>query len=92
MTKLNNMAICAAFSVPFVFDEISYLGNTFPLIVFNRGAHLTVTDTVPFEHEFFARIACSFPSLKYLDVYSSQPQSSIPIEFNGNGHQRSSVI
>ena len=54
MTEFNGMAICAVYSISFIFDKILRLGNTFPPIIFNHVTVLTVTNTVPFKHECFA--------------------------------------
>ena len=65
------------FSVPFVFDYLRSLGNTFPDIVFTRVIDLDVSDIVPFKHEFFVRISRSFPFLKKFAVRNSERQSPI---------------
>ena len=78
--------LCRVFSQPFVFDTLEKLGNTFPPVVFRYVTSLSVHDIVPFEHEFFVRIAQSFPLLKSLCVVNLQPQSSLP-----NNNERHSV-
>ncbi|CAF4230932.1 unnamed protein product, partial [Rotaria sordida] len=52
------------------------LGNKFPNIVFSYVTHLLVQDTDPFEHEFFMRIARSFPLLKHLRIINVEPQAN----------------
>ena len=65
---------CRVCSLPFVFDEFHQLGNTFPLITFTYVTRLKVHDTVPFEHEFFLRIAHCFPLLEHLSIFNVGPQ------------------
>ena len=57
----HGSAIRHVFSLPFMFEALQYIGNTFPSIIFSHVRRLTVRDEVPFEHEFFNRIAWSFP-------------------------------
>jgi hypothetical protein len=85
-------ADCHVFSVPFMFEDLECIGNTFPNIIFNHVRRLSVTDEVPFKHEFFNRIACSFPLLKELQVGNFKPQSSISDEWNSNDNQLCSIV
>ena len=68
--------LCRVFSQPFVFDALEKLGNTFPPVVFRYVTSLSVHDIVPFEQEFFVRIAQSFPLLKSLCVVNPQPNNN----------------
>jgi hypothetical protein len=77
LTYSFDNATCRIFSLPFAFDDLRYIGNTFPPIVFTHVIHLGVSDSVPFEHEFFHRIAHYFPLLKHLDVMNFESQSHI---------------
>ncbi|CAF4597579.1 unnamed protein product [Rotaria sp. Silwood2] len=86
------IATCHVFSLPFVFDYLKYVGNTFPSIVFNHVIRLTVCDEVSFEHEFFHRIAWSFPFLKYLWVINYQPQLSKLEKLNSNYKPSYSIV
>ncbi|CAF2141277.1 unnamed protein product [Rotaria magnacalcarata] len=52
------------FTLPFEFIKFLGIGNIFPNIVFKNVIELYVHDVVPFEHEFFLRIAQAFPMLK----------------------------
>ena len=49
------------FTLPFEFVKLRCIGNIFPNIIFNNVIELWVRDVVPFEHEFFLRIAQAFP-------------------------------
>ncbi|CAF4091079.1 unnamed protein product, partial [Rotaria sordida] len=83
---------CHVFSLPFMFERLDDIGNTFPNIIFNHVRKLSVKDNVPFKHEFFKRIAFSFPLLKDLCVVNSNPQSSISDERNSNDNQLYSIV
>jgi hypothetical protein len=56
------------FTLPFEFQWLLSIGNIFPNIIFNNVIGLWVGDVIPFEHEFFVRIAKAFPLLKKLSV------------------------
>ncbi|CAF1398240.1 unnamed protein product [Rotaria sordida] len=74
----DSRAACSIFSLPFQFDYLKDLGNKFPNIVFSYVTYLDVKDNDPFRHEFFVRIARSFPLLKYLCIYNVG--SSLPVD------------
>jgi hypothetical protein len=63
------------FTLPFEFDTLYFIDNTFPNIIFNYVTTLYVDDSDPFEHEFFLRIAKAFPLLKTFTVINITPQS-----------------
>ncbi|CAF1259837.1 unnamed protein product [Adineta steineri] len=67
-------AACSVFSLPFGFDYLRDLGNNFPNIVFSYVTYLLIQDIIRFEHEFFMRIARSFPLLKHLCIRNKKPQ------------------
>ncbi|CAF3049186.1 unnamed protein product [Rotaria sp. Silwood2] len=85
-------AVCHVFSLPFMFDYLGYIGNTFPSIIFSHIKRLTVSDGVAFEHEFFNRIAWSFPLLEYLCVINFMSPSQISKQFNSNDNQLNSIV
>ncbi|CAF2834102.1 unnamed protein product [Rotaria sp. Silwood2] len=74
----DSRAACSIFSLPFQFEYLKDLGNKFPNIVFSYVTYLHVKDNDPFRHEFFVRIAQSFPLLKYLRIYNVR--SSLPVD------------
>jgi hypothetical protein len=45
--------ICYAFSLPFMFEILRFIDNTFPSIVFSHVIRLSVKVEVLFKHEFF---------------------------------------
>ncbi|CAF4625430.1 unnamed protein product, partial [Rotaria sp. Silwood2] len=49
-------------------------------------------DDVPFEHEFFIRIAWSFPLLQQLTIKNVRPQSSLSDQLNSNDNQLYSIV
>ncbi|CAF1248460.1 unnamed protein product [Adineta steineri] len=65
---------CSIFSLPFKYDYLRDIGNNLPNIVFSYVTYLLVQDIMPFEHEFFMRIARSFPLLKHLYIWNSKSQ------------------
>ncbi len=77
-------AMCHVFSVPCVFKTIEYIGKTFPQIVVRHVTSLSVHDIVPFQHEYFIRIARSFPMLRNLCVINFQSQSLVSDRVNSN--------
>ncbi|CAF4159576.1 unnamed protein product [Adineta steineri] len=68
-------AACSVFSLPFGFDYLRDIGNNFPNIVFSSVTYLVIQDIIPFEHEFFMRIARSFPLLKHLFIRNKESQN-----------------
>jgi hypothetical protein len=66
----GGIAACSIFSLPFEFECLKDIGNNFPNIVFSYVTYLLVEDANPLKHEFFIRIARSFPKLKYLRIFN----------------------
>lgn len=80
------------FSLPFGFDRFESIDNNFPSIVFNNVTYLCVSDDIPFEHEFFKRIAQFFPFLKNLHISNSKRQSSNLVQLQSNIDQSYSIV
>ena len=74
--------ICSIFSIPFVFDRLEDIGNHFPDIIFSHVTYLRVQDIVPFDHEFFIRVARAFPLLRTFRVFNPRSQSSSNFDNN----------
>lgn len=72
----ENTILCHVFSLPFTFDYLQCITNNFPRVIFANVLYLSVCDTIPFEHEFFLRVAQAFPRLKHLTVSNGTPQAS----------------
>jgi hypothetical protein len=64
------------FSLPFMFDCIEHIGNSFTNVIYKNVTFLCVHDTIPFEHEFFVRLARCFPLLEYLMIINLKAQST----------------
>ncbi|CAF1354120.1 unnamed protein product [Rotaria magnacalcarata] len=64
------------FSLPFKFDRIRFIGNSFTNTIFKDVTFLCVFDWIPFEHEFFVRLARCFPLLKTLIIVNCKAQST----------------
>ncbi|CAF1407561.1 unnamed protein product, partial [Rotaria sordida] len=88
----HDLVKCHVFSIPFMFEDLDNIGNIFPSIIFSHVRRLSVQDDVPFKHEFFNRIAFSFPLLNELYVGNFNPQSSISDEWNSNDNQLCSIV
>ncbi|CAF2099454.1 unnamed protein product [Rotaria magnacalcarata] len=91
ITYIHSGTECHVFSLPFMFEDLHNIGNTFPNIVFSHVRRLRVIDNVPFQHEFFNRIAFSFPLLESLIVINYNSQSSISDEWNSDDNQLHSI-
>ncbi|CAF4243768.1 unnamed protein product, partial [Adineta steineri] len=86
-------AACSIFSLPFKFDYLRDIGNNFPNIVFSYVTCLVIQDIIPFEHEFFMRIARSFPLLKHLCIRNSESQKLDSLmTFSSDNCQLHSII
>ena len=89
----DGIAACSILSLPFQFDYLKHLGNKFPNIVSNYVTYLLVEDANPFKHEFFIRIARSFPLLNYLRVFNRESQVLDGLmTFSSNNCQLHSII
>jgi len=84
--------ICHVFSLPFAFDNLEYIGNTFSPIDFSHVRELTVHDKNAFKHEFFIRIARFFPLLKKLSVINFRSQSQIRANSVSNNNELYSIV
>lgn len=66
--------VCSMFSLPLLLDFLADLGNRFPDVVFRNVTYLFVRSLEAFGHEFFVRIARSFPLLNCLWIGNGEPQ------------------
>ncbi|CAF3387836.1 unnamed protein product [Rotaria sp. Silwood2] len=89
---ITGSAVCHVFSLPFMFDYLEFIGNTFPPIIFDHVTMLVLDDIVPFKHEFFIRIARSFPLLKRLSLINFESQSQMSNNWNSNDNQLYSIV
>jgi hypothetical protein len=84
--------ICQIFSLPFIGDHLIYVGNKFPSTIFRHVTKLALFETVPFEHDFFLRVAHCFPSVEKLNVFNRMPRLHSSDDFNSNGNQSYPVV
>ena len=83
---------CQIFSLPFAFDRLEMVSNKFPNVIFNNVTFLWVQDSVPFEHEFFVRIAQSFVLLKHLRIVNYEPQRYKSAQLKSENNQSYPVV
>jgi hypothetical protein len=79
-------AVCHIYSYPFTGKRLLYITNNFAGGSFNCVRSLSLIDQYPFEHNFFERIAQSFPLLNQLSIINCQPQK------NKESHQTMSIV
>jgi hypothetical protein len=90
---IGGQSVCHVFSLPFAFDRLELIGNNFRNIIFNNVTILWLYDSVPFKHEFFIRIARSFPLLKNLSIMNSHSPLSESDELQSyNNNQPYSIV
>ena len=65
---------CLIYSYPYQLKFYHHLSNNFPNDSFKNVTELSLYDERPFAHEFFLRIAQSFPLLKELTVVNRKAQ------------------
>jgi hypothetical protein len=65
---------CHTYSLPYPFEYFLHLNNSFQRGMFVKVRCLTMTDTYPFEYQFFQIISHDFPFLKELNLYNPEPQ------------------
>jgi len=66
---------CHIYSHPYTMNCLYQLTNSFPGGLFKFVHKVSLFDERPFEHEFFIRIAYSFPFLKTLIIDNESPQN-----------------
>ena len=67
--------ICRVFSLPCKFSRLDEIGNNIPNVVFHTVTHVNLWDKDGFTHEFFLRLARSFPCLQNLSLWVMKPPS-----------------
>ncbi|CAF3447288.1 unnamed protein product [Rotaria sp. Silwood1] len=66
---------CHVYSYPFTARSYENIANNFSGGLFTCVSKVTLFDEYPFEHEFFIRIAQSFPFMKFLTIMNRKPQN-----------------
>jgi len=88
---LGNSILCHVFTLPFTFDYLQCITINFPNVLFNNVLYLSICDILPFEHEFFIRIAQAVPLLKHLTISNTTPQTRTLEQQNENNRSYSIV-
>jgi hypothetical protein len=88
----EKVGLCHVYSLPFMFDCLERVTNNFSGGLFESVRSLSITDRRPFEHEFFHRIARSFPLLDNLHVMNSAPQKHKTQQYPGDDRRKSAII
>ena len=70
----DHVGQCHIYSQPFTMNYLYRLTNSFPGGLFTFVHKVSLFDEHPFEHEFFIRIAQSFPLLRTLSIENQSPQ------------------
>jgi hypothetical protein len=65
---------CHIYSHPYTLKYYNNITNNFPGGIFECVREISLFDERPFEHEFFLRIAQSFPLIKELTLTNQKPQ------------------
>jgi hypothetical protein len=81
------------FSLPYTMDETLGLSSNFPGGLLSNVRSLLLMDTHhSFEHQFFMKIAQSFPYLTNLSIFNQEPQRYKRLnQFDENNHQLSTI-
>ncbi|CAF1460558.1 unnamed protein product [Rotaria sordida] len=81
----TQQAHCRTYSYPYLWNSYCEITNNFPSgLLFKYVLKISLHDERPFEHEFFLRIAQSFPLVKYLTLANNKPQNDKQNDDNKN--------
>jgi hypothetical protein len=83
---------CHVYSYPYQLRQYNNLTNNFPGGLFKCVREVSLFDEHPFEHEFFLRIAQSFPLMKKLTIVNRKQQSKKRFIGTKNDNQDLSII
>jgi hypothetical protein len=83
---------CHIYSYPYRLEHYYRITNNFPGGFFKNVSVITLFDEHPFEHEFFLRIAQSFPFMKSLTLNNSKPQKNKLYNESNNENQDLQII
>ncbi|CAF4481158.1 unnamed protein product, partial [Rotaria sp. Silwood2] len=67
--------LCHIYSYPFLMKRYEYITNNFPGGLYPYVRFVSLYDEYPFEHEFFIRIAESFPFMEKLSIDNRYAQN-----------------
>ncbi|CAF1444063.1 unnamed protein product [Rotaria sordida] len=88
----NKYSHCHIYSYPYKLKYYNEITNNFPGGLFKYVHEISLFDERPFEHEFFCRIAESFPLLEELTVINKKPQNCKRYIKTENDNQDLSII
>ncbi|CAF5069650.1 unnamed protein product, partial [Rotaria sp. Silwood1] len=80
------------YSYPYQLRHYDDITNNFPGGLFKCVREITLEDEHPFEHEFFLRIAQSFPFIKVLSIKNFEPQNNKLCKESKNDNENLSII
>ncbi|UJR06682.1 hypothetical protein I4U23_010968 [Adineta vaga] len=81
------------YSIPYTLNDLHYISSNFPGGLFMNVHCLSMMNIYyPFEHDFFVKIACSFPLLTNLSVSNDTPQKYKRLNQLNNNDQISSLV
>jgi hypothetical protein len=83
---------CQIYSFPHHVEYYDSITNSLPHGIFEYVREISLFDERPFEHEFFLRIAKSFPLIKILSVNNKQPQKNKFSQQSNDDDQHLSII
>ncbi|CAF3110081.1 unnamed protein product [Rotaria sp. Silwood2] len=88
----NGLCQCHIYSYPYSLTHYRRIANSFPGGFFKCVRQVSLSDECPFEHEFFLRIAQSFPCLKTLSVTDWKAQKHKHCRTRNGNDKRQSII
>jgi hypothetical protein len=83
---------CHIYSYPYKFKIYKTITNNFPGGLYKCVREISLMDERPFEHEFFLRIAQSFPLMEKLKVINETPQKNKLCSESKHDNQDLSII
>ncbi|CAF3201428.1 unnamed protein product [Rotaria sp. Silwood2] len=90
--KEKQYSQCLIYSYSYKFMFYKYLSNNFTGGFFKYVTEVSLYDERPFEHEFFLRIAHSFPIVRDLTLINRKPQLDKQYIKSKNNNQNLSII
>jgi hypothetical protein len=83
---------CLIYSCPYKFKFYKYLPNHFPGGLFKYVNEVSLYAEHPFAHEFFLRVAQSFPCMEQLTIINRKPQIDKQYIKSNNNNQTLSIV
>jgi hypothetical protein len=83
---------CLTYTYPYKLKVYNHISNSFPGGLFKYVSEVSLYDERPFAHEFFLRIAQSFPLMKNLTVINRKPQIDKQCIKSKNDNQDLTII